>query len=195
MTDIYYEKSASPMLIAENQPPFDSSDYIYELKLDGIRCLAYLDSTGYELRNKRNKRLNETYPKLSGINKQVKTRCILDGELVILDKGKPDFYELQRRSLMTNPVKIEMAARKLPVCFTAFDIVYFDNSQITDLPLTERKERLFGVVSETPKLALSRHIEINGRHILNSQNNRVWRELSRNARTVNIISASGQKIG
>jgi len=162
MTDIFDEKSASPMLIAENQPPFDSEDYIYELKLDGIRCLAYLDESGYELRNKRNKRLNATFPELAGLNKQVKTRCILDGELVILTDGKPDFYELQRRSLMTNPVKIETSARKLPACFTAFDIIYLDNAQITDLPLTERKERLFGVVSETPKLAVSRHIETNG---------------------------------
>jgi bifunctional non-homologous end joining protein LigD/DNA ligase-1 len=160
--DIFDEKTISPMLIAENQPPFDSEEYVYELKLDGIRCLAYLDETGYELRNKRNKRLNATFPELAGIHEQVKTRCILDGELVVLNNGKPDFYELQRRSFMTNPVKIEMTVKKQPVIFTAFDIVYQGNVQITDLPLTERKKRLYDTVSETPKLALSRHIETKG---------------------------------
>lgn len=69
------------------------------------------------------------------INLQVKTRCILDGELAIINGDKPDFFELQRRSLMTTPVKIELAAKKLPVCFTAFDILYHSGRQITDLPL------------------------------------------------------------
>ena len=41
--DIFESRSANPMLIAEMQEPFDNPDYIYELKLDGERCLAYLD--------------------------------------------------------------------------------------------------------------------------------------------------------
>lgn len=51
--DIFNDKSASPMLIAEIQDPFDSPDYIYELKLDGERCLAYLDKDQVPLQNKR----------------------------------------------------------------------------------------------------------------------------------------------
>lgn len=42
--------------------------------------------------------------------------------------------------MMSNPVKIDMAAKKYPACFTAFDILYYENRQVTDLPLTERKE-------------------------------------------------------
>lgn len=160
--DIFESKDISPMLIAENQAPFDDGDFIYELKLDGIRCLAYLDSTQCELRNKRNKRLSQIYPELSGINKYVKERCILDGELVLINNGKPDFYELQRRSLMSNPVKINIAAKKLPVSFTAFDIVYIKDKTITDKTLIERKNILFDTVNETPELALSRHIETTG---------------------------------
>ena len=164
--DIFDEKNLSPMLIAENKSPFDDENYIYELKLDGIRCLAYLDETGTELRNKRNKILNNIYPELSGINKQAQKRCILDGELLVLNDSKPDFYEVQRRSLMTNPVKIEMAAKKMPVCFTAFDIVYCDG-QITDLPLMERKKLLSDAVIGTPSLAVSRYIESNGIEFFN----------------------------
>lgn len=164
--DIFDTKDIEPMLITENKPPFDDEGYIYELKLDGIRCLAYLgDET--ELRNKRNKRLSVIYPELSEIHRQVKTRCILDGELIVISGGKPDFYEVQRRSLMTNPVKIELASKKLPVSFTAFDILYRDGRQIADLPLTERKEILFDTVVETPSLALSRHIEQKGTEFFN----------------------------
>lgn len=160
--DIFDTKEISPMLIAENKPPFDDEEYIYELKFDGIRCLAYLDSSIMELRNKRNKRVSAIYPELLPIHKQVKNRCILDGEILVLRDGKPDFFEMQRRSLMTNPFKIEMAAKKLPVCFTAFDIVYCSDKQITDLPLMERKELLFDSIKENSTIAISRHIENNG---------------------------------
>lgn len=160
--DIFAVKEISPMLIAENQPPFDDENYIYELKFDGIRCLAYLDGSIMELRNKRNKRVSGIYPELYAINKQVKSRCILDGEILVLRDGKPDFFEMQRRSLMTNPFKIEMAAKKLPVCFTAFDIVYSEDKQINDLPLMERKAILFDTINENGTLAISRHIESNG---------------------------------
>ena len=150
------------MLIGKNQQAFDSDDYIFELKLDGIRCLAYLWDNGIELRNKRNKRLNPIYPELKDIYKQVRGKCLLDGELVILNEGKPDFFELQRRSLMTNPVKIDFAARKSPICFVAFDILYLDDEQITSLPLMDRKDRLAKTVDDSPSLAVSRYIETNG---------------------------------
>ena len=80
---------------------------------------------------------------------KAKAPCILDGELVILNEGKPDFFELQRRSLMANPVKIGLAAQKLPVCYTAFDILYLDGRQVTDLPLMERKVLLAETVNES----------------------------------------------
>jgi len=150
------------MLIGHNQKAFDSNDYIYELKLDGIRCLAYLWDSGLELRNKRNKRLNSIYPELKDIYLHAKTKCILDGELVILNSGKPDFYELQRRSLMSNPVRIEFAAKKLPVCLTVFDILYYDDGQITHMPLIERKKILSDNMREAPNLAVARYIEANG---------------------------------
>ena len=79
--------------------PFDSPDYIYELKLDGERCVAYLDPReGTELRNKRNVKMLPKVPELAELHKQVKKRCILDGELLIIKDGKPNFAEIQRRS-------------------------------------------------------------------------------------------------
>jgi len=160
--DLFESKNIAPMLIAENQSPFDSTDYIYELKLDGIRCIAYLDNSGTELRNKRNKHLNDIYPELREIHKQVNTRCILDGELLILNDGKPDFFELQRRSLMSNKFKIQLSAQKLPVCFIAFDILYHKNIQTTACPLLQRKELLSSAVSESQGFAISRYIETEG---------------------------------
>lgn len=159
MSDLFDEKNISPMLLYETQP-FDDKDYIYELKLDGIRCLAYIDAKSVNLRNKRNKDVTAIYPELAEMNKCVKKRVILDGELVVLDKdGKPDFYALQRRSLMADSFKIGLSARNAPVQFVAYDIIYFDGQDLTDKPLTERKAILSKAVKEGYNLSVSRYIE------------------------------------
>lgn len=87
-------KTASPMLIADMKEPFDSADYIYELKLDGERCLAYLDRDETILQNKRKNLLIPRFPELEQINKSIKARCILDGELCVFIDGKPNFEEV-----------------------------------------------------------------------------------------------------
>lgn len=163
MTDIWETKNIRPMLIGTEGQPFDSDEHIYELKLDGERCIAYLDRDKTILKNKRNILMLPKVPELAEIHKNVNVRCILDGELAVIKDGRPDFFEIQKRSMMSNPVKIDMAAKKYPACFTAFDILYYENRQVTDLPLTERKELLQkAVISENGRFAVSRFIEKNG---------------------------------
>lgn len=162
--DIFDSKSASPMLIAEMQEPFDSPDYIFELKLDGERCLAYLDKNGVHLQNKRKLILNPRFPELSQIHKHIKTRCILDGEITVLVDGKPDFSQVQRRALMSNKFKIQLATDKYPASFTAFDILYYKDHSVIDTPLMKRKALLQKVIkAENDRLALSRYIEEQGK--------------------------------
>ena len=163
MSDIWETKNIKPMLIGVEGEPFDSKEYIYELKLDGERCIAYLDKDKTILKNKRNVLMLPKVPELSDIHKNVNIRCILDGELAVIKDGKPDFFEIQKRSMMSNPIKIDMAAKKYPACFTAFDILYYNDRQVTDLPLLERKELLQKAVkSENSLFAVSRFIEENG---------------------------------
>lgn len=163
MADIWETKNIKPMLIGVEGSPFDSEEYIYELKLDGERCIAYLDRDKTILKNKRNILMLPKVPELAEIHKNVNVRCILDGELAVIKDGKPDFFEIQKRSMMSNPVKIDMAAKKYPACFTAFDILYFEDRQVTNLPLIERKELLQKAVkSEDSRFAVSRFIEKNG---------------------------------
>lgn len=163
MADIWETKNIKPMLIGTEGEPFDSDEYIYELKLDGERCIAYLDNEKTVLKNKRNVIMLPKVPELAEIHKNVNVRCILDGELAVIKDGKPNFFEIQKRSMMSNPIKIEMAAKKYPACFTAFDILYYEDRQVTDLTLTERKELLQKAVkSEDSRFAVSRYIEKNG---------------------------------
>ena len=118
MTDLFEEKEISPMLLGEEKEPFDDREYIYELKLDGIRCIAYLEKGKATLRNKRNKDVTDIYPELSEIWRTANQRCILDGELVAFTDGKPDFYALQKRSLMTDsfPNRDSGETKPRPVC-------------------------------------------------------------------------------
>ena len=160
--DLFEQKNISPMLLYQVEP-FDDKDYIFELKLDGIRCIAYIDTKSVVLQNKRFKDVTDIYPELKEMNKCVKHKVILDGELVVLTDGKPDFYALQTRSLMTDKFKIELASKRNPVQFVAYDILYYNGKDLTNTPLIERKEILSKSVVESNNLSISRYIEEKGK--------------------------------
>ena len=162
MSDAFEDKRLSPMLIGTSGTPFDSADYMFELKFDGVRCLAYVQPGAAQLRNKRNLNVTATYPELDSLGEAVNARCILDGELVAFENGKPAFSEVQRRALMADPFRIELAAAKQPICFVAFDILYYKDQETMRLPLVERKAMLTEAVHENNRLILSRVIEAQG---------------------------------
>ena len=160
--DIFDNKGIKPMLIGEMRDAFDSPDYIYEIKLDGIRCLTYLDGNEADIRNKRDKKLLPHFPELSHIHKHAAKKCILDGEVFVLKNGVIDFYETQRRALMTDPFKIRIAADLYPASFVAYDIIYYNNKPVNELSLMERKDLLDSVVNESERISVSRYIEEKG---------------------------------
>lgn len=165
--DLFDKKGIKPMLIANQQEPFNSQDYIFELKFDGIRCIAYFDDNCVDLRNKRDMKLGPLFPELNDTYKQIKYKCILDGELIVTVGGKPDFFEVQRRAILRDKFKIRLAANKLPVTFIAYDILYFKNEQITNYPLLKRKEILNDTVIENERIAISRYIDEKGIDLYN----------------------------
>lgn len=161
--DIFDSKGIKPMLIAEQVDPYDDPDSIFELKVDGIRCIAYCDNTSVDLRNKRDIKLLPRFPELMNIYKSCQKKCILDGELNVLVNGKPDFYEVQKRTLLSDPFKVQLAYTKHPANFVAYDVLYYKDKLITDLPLIERKQILNNVVSENQLISVSRCVETSGK--------------------------------
>ena len=159
---IYEARSAIPILSAWQMETFDNPAWIYELKMDGFRCLAYIDRNYVDFRNKRNMQMLPKFPELAEIYKNVNDRCILDGEIVVLADGVLDFYRLQTRPLLTDRFKIELEAERLPASFVAFDCIYQGSQELVFQPLMERKHKLSGMITENDRIAVSRYIEKEG---------------------------------
>ncbi len=159
MGDSFYRQSYSPMLIGQEVDPFDDNDFIFELKLDGIRTLLYLEEHQTIIKNKRNKDVTDLYPELKNIYRNTKKRCVLDGEIVVFKNGKPNFKEIQKRSLMNDPIKIKFAMKNSPVEVVVFDILYYDHQELFHLPLMERKKILAEKIQEGYGLSISRYVE------------------------------------
>ena len=151
----------APML-AVSAPPFDSPDYHFELKWDGIRCLAFLTATT-RLQSRSGRVISFQYPELDNLHQQVKANdVILDGEIIALADGKPSFYRLQSRMHTTSAVGIREARRTNPVLYVAFDLLYLKGESLMDRPLATRQELLHTVVDPGPHLLISAPIPQSG---------------------------------
>lgn len=135
-------KDYKPMLCRKSEP-FSSDDYLFEPKLDGVRCIAYIDKGICTLVSREGNDITATYPEI-GYN--FHSGGVFDGEIVVLDeRGVPSFNHLQHRQHRTNPLQIRHAQRVYPAVFFIFDVLQeFERGDTTGLPLHERKRILHG---------------------------------------------------
>lgn len=156
-----------PML-AVNAEPFDSADYLYEVKWDGYRGLVYLDGETV-IRSRNLIDLTEKFPELAGLHLKVNRQpAILDGEIVVFENGKPSFTRLQSRGRMAKAGRIEKAANDRPAVFIAFDVLYTEGRPVIKLPQLERKEILKDMILQGSELILSKHIMKDGIDFFNA---------------------------
>lgn len=159
--DIFEEKKIVPMAPTLSQP-FDSEDYIFEIKFDGMRCINYSDKNKTVFRSRINKDITHRYPELKDAYKQMKNKCILDSEIVILNNGKPDYALLNERRFLENNARIEQTSKRIPATLIIYDILYLVDKPVMNLPLLERKELLEKNISETQNIILSRYVSGSG---------------------------------
>src|SRR5206468_11449543 len=110
--------------LVENPPA--TSDWIYELKFDGIRLLAVKDHEKVSLLSRNQNDLNARFPEIVEAVRNLPTdECVLDGEVVALDEeGRSSFQLLQAR---------EMEGRKTSVYFYAFDLLQLDGKDLVSM--------------------------------------------------------------
>jgi ATP-dependent DNA ligase len=129
-----------PML-ARAGKPFDSDEYQFEVKWDGTRCLCFRDAYRCRLINRRRVEMFDRYPELSVLSRLPKG-TVLDGEIVVMKGGKPDFPSLLSRDLATDPLKVKLLAKTLPASYVVFDQLYVDFASQMKKPLVERRKIL-----------------------------------------------------
>ncbi len=136
-----FETVFEPMLLSETKEPFNSKDYIFEIKFDGIRALIYASPTTFKIYNRHKKDITNKYPELKEIQKMVTKPTIFDGEITFFQDGLPNFQALQERAHLKNTYRIERLSKEKPIIFVAFDILY-EGKDLTKYSLLKRKRVL-----------------------------------------------------
>ena len=122
------------MPLARLHAPFDHPEWLFELKYDGFRALAYVTPKGCELISRKGNVYKSFNALSAGIANALACDAILDGEIVHLDaNGKPQFYHLLRR--------------RSPQYFVAFDLLWLRGRDLRGVPLIERKRGLAQLMS------------------------------------------------
>ena len=102
-----------PPMLAQPGAPFDSDDHLFEIKWDGTRMLVVRDADGYRLVNRHRTERTPQYPEFACLT-QLPVGTILDGEMVVLQQGRPDFGRLLSRDLACQSLRSQLLARSLP---------------------------------------------------------------------------------
>ena len=146
-------------MLADPQPPLQSTLLVYEPKYDGIRALVEIRpgarGKGATARiwsrngNEKTSQFPTIVRALQDLARGGKGPLVLDGEIVALDpQGRPaGFQRLQGRMHLLGAQDVERAEREQPAAFIAFDVLREGDEDLTRRPLTERRRRLEGALS------------------------------------------------
>ncbi|HUH26615.1 DNA ligase D [Gelidibacter sp.] len=143
-----------PMLASPGTKIFNDKNWIYELKYDGYRALANLESGHVELYSRNGISLNEKFKMIHDELGAIDHSAILDGEIVVLDeKGLPQFSALQNYQSDTT---------KGILVYYVFDLLHLNGHDTIELALLDRKELLKSLLPDSPHIQYCDHVEAMG---------------------------------
>ena len=145
-----------PMLATVVDKPFDDENWIFEIKWDGYRALAYLKNGKIDLRSRSNLPYNDKFRTIVEALEDWKINAVVDGEIVVLnEKGTADFQALQSYA---------KKGGRATLVYYAFDLLWYDGKDYTQLPLIERKTILQYLMPEDGStIKFSDHIVAEGK--------------------------------
>ncbi len=154
-----------PNLATLIRKPFSDPNWIFELKWDGMRLLAWVRDGKVELKARSGRTVTAQFPELAAVAERVSAReAILDGEAVVLDEsGRPDFGRMQQRMNVAHPPSALVASA--PVVYYLFDLLYCDGYDLRNTPLIERKRLLKRILLLEPPVRFSEHVVGNGEEL------------------------------
>ena len=145
-----------PMLAKRVGELPSGEEWIFEPKWDGFRALVFRDGDEILLQSRDEKPLNRYFPELlDPIRSQLPTRCVLDGEIVIVQESGLDFDSLQLR-LHPAASRVRMLSQQIPASVVFFDLLSKDNRDLRGEPFEKRRHELESILaSATPPIHLT----------------------------------------
>ena len=163
-----------PMLATPSAKAFDDSDWLFEIKWDGYRAVAFIEDGRVRLVSRNQNDLTAQFPELGSLPQFVKAqRAILDGEIVALDEeGRPSFSLMQQRTGF-QPGKRRLTRREgVPVIYYAFDLLYLDGFDLRRVALEQRKQLLKERINVGEVIQFSDHYGERGLDLLEAAKQR-----------------------
>jgi bifunctional non-homologous end joining protein LigD len=153
-------KNIKPMLATLVDEPFDDPDWVYEVKWDGYRSIAYINKGEVELQSRNNKPFNDKYYPLYNALTKWKINVVLDGEIVVLnDKGQSNFGNLQNWRSEADGELV----------YYVFDLLWYDGKNLTDLTFKERRSVLKHILpTDNDMIRLSQIFDASGTEFFNA---------------------------
>ncbi len=154
-----------PMLAESIDKPFDGEDWLFEIKWDGYRAIAFIDNGKVRLVSRNQNDLTPRYPELKDLARSIKAKtAILDGEVVALDdEGRASFTLMQQRTGFRPGGRRAVAKADVPVLYYAFDLLYLDGYDWRRVPLEERKAKLKSLLTPGDALRYSDDYAVQGK--------------------------------
>ena len=138
------------MLATLADQPFDDTGWIYEIKWDGYRVISLLNKGNVQLLSRNNKSFNEQFYPIVKTLQKYDLSAVLDGEVAVLnEKGVANFGALQN---WRNESNGELA-------YFLFDIAWLTGYDLTQLPLTRRREILRGIMPQEENIRFSENFD------------------------------------
>lgn len=136
----------APALALSRRELPTGEDYAYEIKLDGFRCLAFVDGDSVYLQSRGSKPLQRYFPELE----LPRGRYVLDGEIVIRDtSGREEFDSLQQR-IHPAESRIKLLSAETPATYVAFDLLACAEESLLDQPFAARRSALQRLLAGAP---------------------------------------------
>jgi bifunctional non-homologous end joining protein LigD len=157
-----------PMLAESVDSAFDGADWLFEIKWDGYRAVAFIQNGKVRLVSRNQNDLTPRYPELADLPRFIQAKnAILDGEVVALDdEGRASFSLMQQRTGFRPGGRRAAANADVPVLYYAFDLLYLDGFDWRRVPLEERKRKLKSLVVTGDVVRYSDHYEEQGKALL-----------------------------
>lgn len=149
-----------PMLAKDAPGAFSDKDWVFEIKWDGFRAISYINQS-LSVKSRNEKELKYNFPELEELTR-LGRNLVVDGEIVVMREGKPDFQALLERGKAVSQKEIERRQEQEPATYIVFDVIEKDGKPLTKLPLLERKKILQESLVEGRNVLLSDFIEEKG---------------------------------